>query len=166
MINFTRQGSLLLRKPSPQDFIRTLETEDDIFVKCVFDSNNSQAYIVHPKLWDALSADVTVFQLYPYINRNQEITLWPVKVILQTSRRDTWIMSAHKMAEDALNNWIRVIPNQTKRRYESIMVDGVKPFDTSIFEQSNQKILEQINDDLIISSQSHPLVKKLRGTDL
>lgn len=54
MINFTRQGSLLLRKPSPQDFIRTLETEDDIFVKCVFDSNNSQAYIVHPKLWDAV----------------------------------------------------------------------------------------------------------------
>ena len=148
MINFKKAASLLLKKPNPQEFIRTLDTDDDLFVKCVFDNSNNQTYIIHPDLWEYLAPDITVFQLYPYVNRDQQVALWPIKATLQASRRDTWITSAHQIADQALNHWLRVIPNQSKRRYGPIIVDGVLPFDSSFFGYSNQEILELINEDL------------------
>lgn len=166
MINFTAPKTLLLKKPNPQEFIRTLDTESDILVKCVFDNSSHQAYIVIPELWESLAPDVTVFQLYHYVTRNGQQALWPIKAVLQTSRRDTWIMSAHQVANNALSNWLRAIPNQSKRRYESIVASGTASFNSSAYELTNQQIFDQINDDLIIRSLSHPLAKKLRGTGL
>ena len=60
----------------------------------------------------------------PYITRNGDVLVWPLKVQEQGSRGFTWFESALNAAHTAVNKWVRLQSNMTLQCYVAEEAEG------------------------------------------
>jgi hypothetical protein len=153
-----------VKKPNRQDFIRVHEGEDWCLQTAVLElKEERETYLVDAKLRHELPGEILPKVLFPTINRQGVLFLWPVKLPDESGRHDNWNRSALEAAMLAKSNWIRVAANMSLGAYEIFQATGDLP-DPTWPEVTFQEIVEIAFRDKFIRSMDHPVVKRLRGS--
>ena len=152
-----------VRKPHRQDFIRVHDDESFYLQTAILETKEDREnYLLAPGLWESLPNEVIPKMLYTTINRQGVLSLWPVRLPDATGRLDRWNNSAHKAAELAKDEWIRIASNRSLGAYEIFKPEGNLP-DPEWPEIEFKEILKIAFQDRIIEDLDHPVLKQLRG---
>ena len=100
--------------------------------------------------------------LYTTINRQGVLFLWSVRMEDETGRLDEWNRSAHKAAQLAIKNWVRVASNRSLQGYETFTPTGNIP-EPEWPDIAFKEILKIAFQDKIINDRDHVVLKRLRG---
>ena len=158
----TIHGTIPVRRPNRQDFIRVRAGEDwQLRVAVIENSEDKVLWIVLPGLAKTVSDEVATVLLRLAVNLNGVPFLWPLK-ISRDGKSNSWNQSAMVAAETAITRWVRIRSNQATGQY-SIVAAKNELAEPKWPEMSFQAILELAFKDRIITSYDHPFLKQLRG---
>jgi hypothetical protein len=155
-----------VRKPKAQDFIRVHPSEHFRQPFAVIElKDDREHYLITPPIAAAIPAEIVTITLYTTINRQQTISLWPVRLPSSDGRQNEWHRTAQVAAERAMVKWIRVTSNMSLGAYEITEAsDKVKiPEPEWPQEYSFNDLLKIGFRDRIIDGFDHPVLKRLRG---
>lgn len=152
-----------VRKPARQEFIRVRPGDDWCLPTAVLELKEERlSYLVEPKLWAELAGEIVPKMLFLTINRQDVLSLWPVRLPGEDGRQDHWSRSSLEAAELAKNNWVRVAANMNLGAYEVFKASSHIQ-EPNWPEMSFQEILTIAFRDQFINSLDHPVVRRLRG---
>ena len=150
-------------RQSNQVFIRTHPDKTyRLLTKVLEDKEARETYVVNPELWPVLSRDLTSKALFTVINRQNTLSLWPIRLPDETGKLDPWNQSALEAAQLAQNHWIRVVSNMAQGSYDVFKAIGDLP-EPEWPELSFQEIVDIAFKGKYISNLDHPVLRKLRG---
>lgn len=145
-------------RPDAQQFYRSIRDEA-LFDAAILTLNSTkEVYLVYPSLEDQLSHEVQHKTLAPFIDREGNIVLWPI-----TGTPCSWRDSALKAADQACDQWVRIITHREQEMYQTMpAVGGLEdpqwPQDVTL-----DSLVEQAFEGRLISDLGHPVLKTLRG---
>jgi len=121
-----------------------------------------EVYLVEPELWSELAGELIPKVLFVTINRQNVLTLWPVRLPGEDGRHDEWNLSALEAAQMAMKSWVRVAANMSLGAYEvsEAVADLPEPTWPDL---DFQQILQVAFKDRFITTLDHPVVRRLRG---
>jgi len=152
-----------IRKPGRQDFVRVRPEEAYRLETAVLElKEERENYLVAPQLWQELPSETTAKVLYTAINRQGICFLWPVRLADESGRLDNWNRSAHKAAQAAMSEWVRVASNRALGAYEIYTPTG-ELLEPEWPDLSFEEIVRIAFGDYQISTLDHPVLKRLRG---
>ena len=154
-----------VRKPNKQEFIRTHSDPNYRLsgVAIIELREDRETYLVAPQYAEELDPNwFHICNVYLTINRQQVVSLWPVKLPDPGGRMSGWHTSGVECAEKAMKHWIRVVPNMSLGAYEIHLAENVltepewpdKPF---------HELLKIGFKGRVIQDQEHPVILRLRG---
>ena len=154
-----------VRKPNKQEFIRTHSDPNYRLsgVAIIELREDRETYLVAPQYAEELDPNwFHICNVYLTINRQQAVSLWPVKLPDPGGRMSGWHTSGVECAEKAMKHWIRVVPNMSLGAYEIHLAENVltepewpdKPF---------HELLKIGFKGRVIQDQEHPVILRLRG---
>jgi hypothetical protein len=152
-----------VRKPNRQEFIRVCPGDAWRYQTLVLElKEERETYLVKRALWSELPGDIVPKILYTVINRQNVLSLWPVRLPNEEGRLDQWSQSAHRAAKLAKTQWIKVVANMSLGAYEAF--EALGEYSEPIWPDiSFEKILRMAFKDKIIENIDHPVLQKLRG---
>ncbi len=121
-----------------------------------------EVYLVAPDLYAELLGEIVPVMLYPTINRQGIISLWPCRLPGPDGKTNPWHQSALEAAEHATERWIRVAANMELGAYEIFEAVGDLP-EPEWPDLSFQELLKIAFKDAYIDRPDHPVVQRLRG---
>jgi hypothetical protein len=154
-----------IRKPSAQDFIRVNPNADYRLSAAAFIElkEDREIYLVLPGYVPQLGeSEYFTAALYLYVNRQQVLALWPVKLPRRDGRTNPWNLSAQDAAERAMKKWIQVRSNMSLGAYEISQAEGVLS-DPEWPTETFKELLSVGFKGRIIHGPDHPVIQKLRG---
>jgi hypothetical protein len=154
-----------IRKPSAQDFIRVNPNAKYRLSAAAFIElkEDREIYLVLPEYVPQLSEnEYFAAALYLYINRQQVLSFWPVKLPRSDGRTNTWNASAQDAAEMAMKNWIQMRSNMSLGAYEIFKAEGALS-DPEWPTETFKELLSIGFKGRIIQGPDHPVIQKLRG---
>ena len=152
-----------VRKPSPQEFVRVhpdsnyranvglLELKDD-----------RETFLLTPAMAQELPGEFFMATIYVTINRQNVLSLWPVRLPAPDGRQLEWHRSAAQAAERAMTQWIRIRANMSLGAYE-IDVAGITHSDPEWPPYTLQDLIRIAFCDRLVNRIDHPVVQRLRG---
>lgn len=152
-----------VRKPNPQDFVRVNPHPDfraDVALLELRDDR--ETYLLTPDMARELPGEFYMATLFVAINRQNVLTLWPVRMPAPDGRQLAWHRSAAQAAEFAMTKWIRIRANMSLGAYE-VDVAGVTHSDPTWPPYTLQDLIEIAFRDRLIDRIDHPVVQRLRG---
>jgi len=152
-----------VRKPDHQDFIRVHPGEDwRLLTKILELKRKGETFLVDRELWEQLQKELISKVLFTVINRQGDISLWPIRLPGEDGRLDTWNRSALEAANMAESHWIRVTANMSLGAYEvqQAPADLQEP---QWPEVTFGEIVDVAFKDRFIHSLDHPVLRRLRG---
>ena len=111
-----------VRKPRPQSFIRVRDDEEpdvQTFLLTVKE-DREEIYLVAPTLWTALQTEITPHILAVTIDRQGNLSVWPLRIPSSDGRANGWHTSALLAANAAKRHWIRCQANMTQGQYRHL----------------------------------------------
>lgn len=153
-----------VRKPSGESYVRTTPDPRGWKVYSVLElKDEKKTYLVLPQLAAALEAEgestLVKARLVPTVDRLGNFFLW----MLKTSDREmSWYVSAHRAAERAKTEWVRVQSNMPAKVYDASVALSLTS-QPQWPEEDLATILKIAFDGRVISSRDHPVLKELRG---
>jgi len=151
------------RKPNRHEFVRVRPGEEWRLETGVFeDKVQREVYLVGRNLWSELAGEVYPVCLFLTINRQDDVSLWPVKLPGADGRSNTWNDSALAAARLAESAWIRVAANMPAGMYDTFQASG-ELSEPAWPELSFADILKLCFRDRFIESVDHPVIRALRG---
>ena len=151
------------KKPNRHEFVRVHpDTEMHIETATLEFKEDRQIYLVNPKLWNSLSSEIKPQAIFTVINRQGELSLWPVNLPGEDGSTNPWNQSAIDAVEAAKTKWIRVIPNMSSGSYDIFIAEGNIP-EPEWPVMSFSKIMEISFKGKYIETLDHPVLKALRG---
>ena len=152
-----------VRKPGRQDFIRVHSDATYRLETAVLElKEERETYLVDPDIWHELPGEIVPKVLFTTINRQNVLTLWPIRLPGEDGRHDEWNRSALEAAEMAQKRWIRVAANMGLGAYEVFEAVSNLP-EPEWPEVEFQEILRIGFKDRFITSLDHPVVRRLQG---
>ena len=152
-----------VRRPDPQVFIRVRPAEAYQLTTMVLEmKEDREVYLVHPTLREALSSELTIKHFYTVMSRQGTLSLWAIRMPGPDGRLDTWNQSAHKAAELAMKQWIRVQANRQLAAYDVYAAAGEVP-EPEWPECSMQELLKIAFKDRYVTNLEHPIIQQLQG---
>ncbi len=152
-----------VRKPNKQDFIRVHPDPAYRLETAVLEfKEERETYLVTPELWPELPSELTPKVLFPAINRQKVMFVWPIRLPGEDGRHDEWNASALEAAKMAEKDWIRVSANMSLGAYEVYQATGDLP-EPEWPEMEFSKILEIAFKGRFITDIDHPVLRRLRG---
>lgn len=152
-----------VRKPNRQEFIRVRPEEDYQYSTGVLElKEDRETYLVDPDLWSVLPGEITPKILLTTINKQGVLTLWPIRLPGEDGRLDNWNASAMEAAQLAQSQWVRVAANMSLGGYETFIATGELP-EPVWPEKTLQEIMDIAFKDRYISTEDHPVIRRLRG---
>ncbi len=152
-----------VRKPGRQDFVRVHPDESYRLETAVLElKEERETYLVDPSMWHELPGEIVPKVLFTTINRQNVLTLWPIRLPGEDGRHDEWNRSALEAAEMAQKCWIRVAANMGLGAYEVYEAVSNLP-EPEWPEVEFQEILRIGFKDRFITSLDHPVVRRLQG---
>ena len=111
-----------IRTPDRQEWVRVHTNEAyHIEAELIEDKLDRETYLVHPKLHGFVSQEGVRKKLYYSITRQNDVFLWPAKMVDSNGKLDTWNKSRHKIVAEAKKKWVRVIPNHYINGYDVLV---------------------------------------------
>jgi hypothetical protein len=160
----TLRTTVPVRRPSPQDFVRThpgSEYRENFAVIELKDDRED--YLVLPHVVPMLSTEVVYKTLFTAINRQGIVFLWPVRLPSADDKQNAWWQSSREAAERAVSTWVRMKANMSLGAYEITVAEG------EMAEPAWGR-LEPFGDLLriafrgrLISDTDHAVIRRLRG---
>lgn len=155
-----------VRKPDPVNFIRVhTDPELRLAVPIFEDYEKRRTYLIAPDLVEEFDTLAKMKIIYPTINRVGTLILWPVAEPTE-GIENKWTTSAHRIAEEAMSQWVRITSNMSLKAYETVIPRSAlpepqwpKPMPTL------QQMLAIAFKDYLIDSVKHPVIKQIRGEE-
>jgi hypothetical protein len=152
-----------VRKPNPQDFVRTHPDPDYRAALAVIElREDREVYLVPPPIARELPGEFRMAMMFTTINRQGVVHLWPVYLPAPDGRIIEWHRSAMEAAQLAMTRWVRVKANMALGAYELWEAAASIP-DPTWPELSFQELLRIGFKDRLIADFDHPVIKRLRG---
>lgn len=152
-----------VRKPGKQTFVRTHpEEEYRVEVAVIELEEDKEIYLLHPELVPELPEEWKPVQLVPTIDRQGNLTLWPLKLPKDGGRTILWHESAIDAAEAAKSSWIRVQANMSLGAYDIYESTADLP-DPEWPALSFSEMLRIAFQNRYIQDLDHPIIQQLRG---
>ena len=156
-------SNIPVQKPNKQEFIRVNRDPENRLETMVLEiKEDRETYLVDPPLWEELHNELTTKVLVLYVNRQNVLKLWPIKLPGADGKLDSWNESALEAAQFAQNAWVRVSSNMGLGAYDIYEADEMLP-EPHWQEISMEKILELAFKGKYIDSLDHPAIQKLKG---
>ena len=153
-----------VRKPNKQDFVRVNpDPAYRLTVGLIELKDNRETFLVLPAVSQELSeSEFFLATLYLTINRQNVLSVWPVKLPAADGRSNEWHASAAAAAERAMHNWIRLAANMSLGAYEisEAIADYGQPEWPNL---SFKEILKIAFKNRLIESSGHAVIQQLRG---
>jgi hypothetical protein len=153
-----------VRKPNRQDYVRV---HPDVAyrltpIAIIELKEDREVYLVTPNMAKELPSEFTLAALYTTINRQEVLSIWPVKLPGPDGRHNEWHRSAAEAAELAMKKWVRITANMSLGAYEIFEATGdlAEPKWPDL---SFEEILKIAFRNHIVDRPDHPLVQRLRG---
>lgn len=157
-VSVDEKPQISVGRPDAQQFYRSIRDEA-LFDAAILTLNSTkEVYLVHPSLEDQLSHEVRHKTLAPFIDRDENIVLWPI-----TGTPCSWRDSALKAADQACDQWVRIITQHQQEMYQTMpaaagLGDPQWPQDATL-----DGLVGQAFEGRLISDPDHPVLKTLRG---
>ena len=152
-----------VRKPSPQDFIRThadpayRENFPIIELK-----DEREEYIVVADLVPELVGEFVTKTLFTAINRQGTVFFWPVRLPSPDGKDLDWWRSSREAAELAMTSWIRVRANMNIGAYDIFQAESVIS-DPDWPQLGFWELIKIAFRDHLVDRIDHTVIKRLRG---
>lgn len=152
-----------VRKPNRQEWVRVHPSQDMHFPAAVITrKDENETYIVEAGLRDELEGEWAPMMLYPAINRQGVVFLWPVRLPGEDGRLDPWNQSATEAVSLAMTGWVRVASNRSLGAYE--VFQPTSTFPEPIWpEKTIDELVTIAFRNRVIDSADHPILRLLRG---
>src|SRR5262249_46590758 len=101
-------------KPDKSWFVRVHPDESYRLQTCVIDlKRDRETYLVAPTLWPERVTEATFSRraLFPSINRQGVLFLWPLRLPGPDGKIDEWSRTSLEAAQRAMKGWVRVHAN-------------------------------------------------------
>jgi len=152
-----------VRKPLKQEFIRVNPAEDMMLPTVIYeDTHERETFLVSPDMMGFLADQLKPAVLVVAVNRQNVTFVWPVKVANDAASKNDWQETALQGCELAKKRWIRLSVDMSLGAYRLFEAQGELSEPTWMTKPLNQ-LLEVAFRDKVISSEDHPVVKRLRG---
>jgi hypothetical protein len=153
-----------ITKPPKRAFFRTflIPKQDEVYF--VTSDVDGETYLVAPPIVSTLEGDVDSVILVPYVTRDAQAGLWPVKRDRAGARTNSWNASSFAAAKQAENAWVRVVSDMNMNCYRTIeaLGDLGSPELPSVTYES---LLERAFEERIIDDPKHPVIRRLMGEE-
>ena len=151
-------------KPGKQQFVR-VRPGAEVQMECGLLKlvTDERPYLVAPEVAHLIGVDIKFVCLRMAIDRQGNVSLWPVPRSALDGNENTWNLSQRKIATCAETKWIRMISNQELGAYDMIEAGGELPEPTWP-DLSFTQILEiAFGGGHLIETHDHPSIKHLNG---
>ena len=150
-------------KPNHHEWVRVHKNEEfHVEAELIENKADKEIYLVHPRLHGIVSHEAVRTKLYYAITRQNDVFLWPARMVDQNGNLDTWSKSRHKAAAKAKEKWVRVISNHKIKAYDVLVPRD--EFDEPIWpDHSIEEIYRVAFEERVIDDLQHPFLKMLRG---
>jgi len=156
-------NTIPVRKPGRQAFVRTHPEAAFWLETAVLElKDDRETYLVIPALWADLSAELTPKVLVLTIDRQNNLSLWPIRLPGEEGRIDDWNAAALEAARLAQGRWLRISANMTLGAYDVFEAVGELP-DPQWPDLSMQQILAVAFRGRMIDDLNHPVISRLQG---
>ncbi len=150
-------------KPNKQVYVRVRpEEEYRLQIGAIELRDERELYIVRPNIASQLPGEITRFELFTAITRQETLFLWPVRLPDESGRANTWNTSAMAAAMRAMSNWVRVVANMQAGGYD-LYESGNITAEPHWPDMSFDQILKLAFADRDIRTMDHPVVRQLLG---
>jgi hypothetical protein len=154
---------LPVRKPIRHEFFRVHPDPNMSIVTSVYaDKDEGVTYYVTPTMRDALLGEARPALLLPVITTQRGLMMWPLMLALDTGRRNAWADTAREAVEHAKKDWVRMFSDRALGAYRILKAEAALP-DPKWPDKPLEQLLEAAFKDLVIDSEDHPVVRRLRG---
>jgi hypothetical protein len=155
-------------KPPRHNFIRVHPGEDYRLVPAgiVELKDERETYLVTQTMMGELATEVALVSLYTTINRQGVIRLWPVRLPDPNSRVCAWHTSAQDAAGRAMTRWVRVAANMSLGANDIFEAPETVPEPEWPDLAFAEMVKIAFGGGFIVDRIDHPLIKKLRGSQL
>jgi hypothetical protein len=152
-----------VRKPNRHEFFR-VRTEPEFWLDTgVFeDREERETFFVAPRMRDALLGEIKPVLLVPAITRQRVLFLWPIKLPTEGQRFSGWTETAREAAELAKAGWVRLVADMGLGGYRIYHAQG-ELSEPEWPDKNLQELLQIAFRDRVVDSDSHPVVRRLRG---
>ena len=152
-----------VRKPGPQEFVRTRPGPGYRLDTALIELKaERESYLLAPALRAELGDEARSVRLYTTISRGGVPFLWPVALPGPDGRQNPWHQSAHRAAELATREWVRLRASQEAGEYEIHAAAAPLP-EPEWPELSLKEMVKLASSETLIDSVDHPVVRRLRG---
>jgi hypothetical protein len=152
-----------VRRPNRHEFVRVRPGEEWRFLTAVLElKEERETYLVDKMLWSILANEIVPKILFTVINRQNILSLWPVRFFGEDGRLDQWNRSALEAAELAQKRWIRLSSNMSLGAYEVHIAETDFP-EPEWPEISFKEIFKIAFRENFIQTPDHPVIQRLRG---
>lgn len=150
------------KKPNAHAFVRVHPDADYCVETALFeDKLEREMYLVDRSLWGILGKDIKPTALFTAVDRQGNVSLWPVKLPGQ-ARTNAWNESAMAAAQIAKTKWVRVSSNMDSGMYDTHVAQGEIP-EPIWPDKTLSELLQLCFQSRLIDSVGHPILQRLRG---
>lgn len=154
-----------VRKPHKQEFVRVKGGEGNRLETAILElKDEGENYLVSPDLWTGLTGQIVPKVLLTVINRQNVLSLWPIRLPGEDGRLDPYNKSALEAAHQAEKVWVKLVANKSLGAYEMFEAED-NATEPQWPEISFEEVIRIAFRDRFITSMDHPILKKLRGAD-
>lgn len=151
------------RKPGNQTYFRVRPGDDWRMEALILQlKEDGENYFVMPQLAFELASECRPKMLYTYVDRDGNLGIWPINLPGEDGRLDAWSQSAHTAAAHAEERWVRLLANRHVGAYDVIEATNLAE-EPKWPEMDFKKVLSLAFKERLITSMSHPIVRRLRG---
>ncbi len=157
------------RKPPRQEFVRTHKDPMMTMPAAIISLKDEMGenFLVMPELLSEMQGEIRPTLLVTSITRGGDLFFWPIPIPSDSNRSSRrWSQSALDAAEAAKSAWIRVYANNGQGQYEWMIASDSSSIGEPAWpaDLTKSRMLELcFGGGNLITSLSHPVVKKLRG---
>lgn len=151
-------------KPSKQQFVRVHPGVENQMECCLLKLDTDQRpYLVAPEVSHLIGIDIKSVCLRLAIDRQGNVSLWPVPREASGGNDSNWHLSHRQIAKAAETKWIRMVSNLVVGAYEMLEAGGVVPEPTWP-DMSFAQLLEiAFGGGHLVETRDHPAIKQLKG---
>jgi hypothetical protein len=152
-----------VRKPRPQSFFRVNPDPAYRLPTLLLElKDERESYLIERGLIAQLTDEIVPVILFTVIDRQENLSLWPARVPSQDGRKSEWHTSAMRIAQMAMEKWVRMHSNMGNGCYEASEAVSKLP-EPRWPEITFKEILKAAFKDRFLTDINHPVLKKLRG---
>lgn len=155
------------RKPGKESFFRVHPDAGFRLERCgviELKEDDAQTYWVDPSLWSALAAEPTFGYraVFTAVTVQMQVFLWGCRLPGSDGKLPPWVTIPLEAAEIAKKNWVKLFWDQTLRQHRVLTAPGIK-VEPQWPKQSLKELVKLAFKDSVITSEDHPVLRKLRG---